>query len=95
MTGRAPDIPARADPTRPYTVESLAARWGVSAPTVYAMIKRGEIKAFRAGRTPLRIAAAEVERHECGSSSIADPGTPSGAKAEKPSDGLSGLRIVR
>ena len=48
---------------RPYTCDSLAQRWDVSAETVRQMIKRGDINAFMVGKL-YRIPATEVERHE-------------------------------
>ncbi|MDE2103784.1 MAG: helix-turn-helix domain-containing protein [Patescibacteria group bacterium] len=86
-------------PDRPYSIEQLARRWQVAPGTVYAMVRRGDLKAFRAGKSPWRVSAMEVARHEtggeCGSNSTGASGAPSPEKAEKPSGGLSELRIVR
>lgn len=50
---------------RPYSPETLAKRWQCSGAHVRAMIRRGELQAFRLGKL-LRIPAAEVERWESG-----------------------------
>jgi excisionase family DNA binding protein len=83
---------------RPFTVDSLAERWSVTSQTVYAMIRRGELRAFRAGKSPLRIAAGEVQRHEqgCGDLSSTEAlGMPLAARAEQPNESRSVPRIVR
>jgi excisionase family DNA binding protein len=74
---------------RPFTVEGLAGRWEVAPGTIYRMIKDGQLKAFRAGKSPLRISAAEVRRHEegeqCGDlSSTVGSGMPSAGTMEGP-----------
>jgi excisionase family DNA binding protein len=50
----------------PFSVETLAARWGVSGKSIRHMIQRGEISAFRLGGKLLRIPASEVARVENG-----------------------------
>lgn len=49
---------------RPYTVMSLADRWGCSEGLIRNMIRRGELTCVRFG-TLIRIPAVEVERAEC------------------------------
>ena len=49
--------------TRPYTPDTLAARWECSAETIRQMVHRGELPAFRVGRM-LRIPASAVEERE-------------------------------
>lgn len=49
---------------RPFSVTSLAEHWGVSTGTIYAMIKRGDLRATRLGGKLYRIATAEVEQIE-------------------------------
>jgi excisionase family DNA binding protein len=49
---------------RPYSPETLAARWGCSAEKVRLMYRDGELAGFRLGKL-IRIPAAEVERYEC------------------------------
>ncbi|MBL3672275.1 excisionase family DNA-binding protein [Paracoccus aerius] len=53
------------DQRRPYTPGTLAERWGCSAETIRAMIRRGELPAFRVGRM-MRIPAEVVDAHEGG-----------------------------
>lgn len=50
-------------PARPYTPDSLAERWGVSAETVRQLVKRGELPGFRVGRM-IRIPVQAVEEFE-------------------------------
>lgn len=45
---------------RPYTLQSLANRWGCSAESVRLMVKAGRLPHFRVGRM-IRIAARVVE----------------------------------
>ena len=49
---------------RPYSVATLAERWGCSRRHIYNLIERGELHIFRAGGTLRRISAAEVARWE-------------------------------
>jgi excisionase family DNA binding protein len=58
MQGALPNIP------RPFTVPSLAERWGCSTGLVRKMIDRGQLRSFRIGAL-IRIPADEVERVEC------------------------------
>ncbi len=51
--------------SRPYSVKSLAAHWGVSENSVRNMITAGDLTCFRLGGKLIRIRAAEVERVEC------------------------------
>ena len=48
----------------PFTIDSLAERWGCSANQVRNQIRAGEIRTFKIGAL-VRIPAAEVERVEC------------------------------
>ncbi|WP_420541473.1 helix-turn-helix domain-containing protein [Pseudooceanicola atlanticus] len=50
--------------TRPLTPDQLAERWGCSGETVRAMIRNGELPAFRVG-CMYRIRPETVEAHEC------------------------------
>jgi excisionase family DNA binding protein len=45
------------------SIETLAARWLVSARTIRRKIKRDELRAVRIGRQ-LRVSVEEVERYE-------------------------------
>lgn len=49
---------------RPYTPDTLAARWQCSAETVRQLIKRGELRAFRVG-VMYRVPVDAVEEYEC------------------------------
>lgn len=51
-------------PTKPYSLEMLADRWGCSAEKVRQMFHGGELAGFRLGKL-IRIPAIEVERIEC------------------------------
>jgi excisionase family DNA binding protein len=51
-------------PEPPFTVETLAERWGCSAGAIRNRINAGEIQVFRIG-TLIRIPANEVEKIEC------------------------------
>ena len=50
-------------PARPFTPDSLAERWGVSAETVRHLVKRGDLPGFRVGRM-IRIPVGAVEEYE-------------------------------
>lgn len=50
--------------TRPFTPETLANRWGVSATMIRNMCGAGEIEHFRLGKL-YRIPAKAVEDYEC------------------------------
>lgn len=52
---------------RPFTPDTLAERWGCSGETVRAMIRRGDIPAFRVSTAGYRITAQAVEDYECAS----------------------------
>ncbi|WP_370880000.1 helix-turn-helix domain-containing protein [Labrys monachus] len=49
---------------RPYTPETLAERWGCTPNHVRALIKRGELCAFRIGPRLLRIPVDAVKQFE-------------------------------
>ena len=49
---------------RPFTPDELAHRWGCSGETVRAMIRRGDLPAFRVGGRLLRISRKAVEQIE-------------------------------
>lgn len=50
-------------PVRAYTIKAVADMLQCRPSTIYAMIKRGELKCFKVGETKgLRVTAAEVER---------------------------------
>lgn len=51
---------------RPFTVDTLAERWGCSTSHIRKMVTAGDLTAFGIGGKLLRIAAAEVARIESG-----------------------------
>jgi excisionase family DNA binding protein len=51
----------------PYSVASLAARWGCHQSVVRRLIRKGVLQSFPVGAL-IRISAAEVERYECNGS---------------------------
>lgn len=50
--------------SRPFSPETLAARWCCSAEKIRTMYRDGELSGFRLGKL-IRIPASEVERYEC------------------------------
>jgi excisionase family DNA binding protein len=67
----------------PYSVKTLAARWGCSQDTVRAMIERGDLPSFRAGGKLLRISAGAVEAWENGGASTRSDDTGSDSSRGK------------
>jgi hypothetical protein len=71
-------------PAKPYSPETLAARWECSAEKIRQMYHRGELVGFRLGKL-IRFTAIEVERFECANlrpvqntrSSLTEENTPS------------------
>ena len=59
--------------THPYSVATLAARWGCSDDVVRRLIAEGHLQSFRVGDL-IRVRAAEVERYECNGSALQDTG---------------------
>lgn len=49
---------------RPFSVATLAERWGCSKRHISNMVRRGELTAFRIGKQ-MRFRPGEVERVEC------------------------------
>lgn len=94
---------------KPFTPETLADRWGVSAKHVRELCARGTLSCFRVGKL-YRIPASVVETHErgsgcTGSSYTGERGPLSGEKADPQNGEASGpmtraqpnghLRILR
>ncbi|WP_081788197.1 helix-turn-helix domain-containing protein [Sulfitobacter mediterraneus] len=67
--------------TRPYTPETLANRWGVSATMVRNMCGAGDITHFRVGKL-YRIPAKSVEDYECQKSASGGSGAGSASIGE-------------
>ena len=55
----------RAEAERPFSVATLAERWGCSRRHVSNLIRKGALQSFRVGAL-LRVRPEEVERYECG-----------------------------
>lgn len=70
---------------KPYSPDTLAARWGCSAGKVRAMCRNGEIASFTLGKL-IRIPAAEVERVECQSTHSPDTGESLPSRGESLDD---------
>lgn len=66
---------------RPYTLQSLADRWGCSAESIRLMVKDGRLPHFRVGRM-IRIAARVVDDIETCETSESD-----GLATDSPSPG--------
>ncbi|WP_146227487.1 helix-turn-helix domain-containing protein [Pseudoroseicyclus aestuarii] len=69
---------------RPYTPETLAARWDVSATSIRNMCQRGDLSHFRIGKL-YRIPATTVEEVECQTLVLGGSGeafASTGARAE-------------
>ncbi len=85
---------------RPYSVKTLAERWGCSESHVRSMIAAGELKAFSIGGKLLRIAALEVERKEageCQSSDLdgtAESSLPSGTMKQAKDTAIRSARLI-
>lgn len=60
---------------RPYSIATLAERWGCSRRQVTSLIRKGALQSFRVGNL-LRVRPEEVERYECGTGS---PSTKEGS----------------
>ncbi len=55
---------ARSGEPKPYSVRTLAERWGCSQGAVRQLIRSGEVASFTIGKL-VRIPNCEVERYEC------------------------------
>lgn len=78
---------------RPYTPETLANRWGVSATMIRNMCSDGAITYFRVGKL-YRIPAQAVEEYECQKSASdgSEAGSASTGAARMGSDSAISLR---
>jgi len=77
----------------PFSVALLSQRWDCSEQHIYNLIRADKMASFRIGAL-IRIAAAEVERIECGSNCTEENGTPSGQKPDEPAASRFVPRIV-
>jgi len=58
----------RAEAERPFSIATLAERWGCSKRHVSNLIRKGALQSFRVGAL-LRVRPEEVERYECATAS--------------------------
>ena len=58
---------------KPFSVASLAERWGCHPDVVRRLIRAGALHSFRVGAL-IRVSRAEVERYECSGSGSHDTG---------------------
>lgn len=77
-----------------YSVASLASHWGCHPDTVYALIRGGELRAFKLGGKLLRIRGDEVERFECQTTACNDTGECSQSSGMKRDDATD-IRLER
>lgn len=78
---------------KPFTVMDLAARWGCTRQSVYAVIKSGQLRTFRVGGKLIRILPDEVLRWESGGGSTPLENTGSGSSSTKPSSSGRTTRV--
>jgi excisionase family DNA binding protein len=78
---------------RPFSPETLAARWGCSSETIRAMCRRGELGSFRLGKL-IRIPANEVERVECQSGDWSSTEGNTASPTELPAAELRLARMI-
>lgn len=79
---------------RPYSPETLAARWGCSAEKVRIMYRTGELPGFRLGKL-IRIPAAEVERYECQNTDSSNTEAVTASPTVTPTGDAFASRLVR
>lgn len=79
---------------KPYTPETLAARWDCSAEKVRLMCHAEEIGSFRLGKL-IRIPAAEVDRYECQTTTPLPSIEESGASLSETEASRAELRLAR
>ena len=77
--------------SNPYSVASLAERWGCSKRHITNMVKRGELRGFRVGAL-LRFTPGEVEAYECGTGS---PSINAGSSASSMTDPIGEELVLR
>jgi hypothetical protein len=62
---------------KPFSVATLATRWGCSRVHIYWLIENNQLETFNLGPRTIRISALEVRRFEkCGYVGIEKAGTP-------------------
>lgn len=79
---------------KPYSPETLGARWDCSAEKIRLMCHSGELASFRLGKL-IRIPGSEVERYECQTSTPLPSTEESGASHIVIEESRAGLRLAR
>jgi len=69
---------------RPYTVATLAQRWGCSDTFIYDQIKAERLQAMRFGGKLLRIKPEAVEEYECRATLGASDASPESGQTDRP-----------
>jgi excisionase family DNA binding protein len=77
-----------------FNVAGLAERWGCGTDAVYALIKSGQLAAFKLGNKLYRIRAVEVERYECQNIASNDTEASSPSSGSKTAND-TGIRLER
>jgi excisionase family DNA binding protein len=76
-------------------VATLAAHWGCGTDTVYALIRSGDLQAFRLGGKLLRIRGDQVERYEWQKATVSnDTGESSPSSGSREEDATD-IRLER
>ena len=78
-----------------YSVASLAHHWECGQDTIYALIRSGELQAFRLGGKLLRIRGDEVERYECRTTTASNDTVDSLPSSGMPRVSATDIRLER
>ncbi|MCW2763351.1 MAG: hypothetical protein JWR85_3552 [Marmoricola sp.] len=78
-----------------YSVASLAEHWGCGSDTVYALIRSGDLVAFKLGGRLLRIRAHEVEQYECRQITASSDTAKNTPLSGSPMDDATDIRLER
>lgn len=78
-----------------FDVASLAEHWACGTDTVYALIKSGDLQAFKLGGKLLRIRAEEVERYECRTDTASNDCEAASSSSITSMVDAEGLRLAR
>lgn len=78
-----------------YSVASLAEHWGCGTDTVYALIRSGDLPAFKVGGKLLRVRGAEVERYECRTNIPSNDTAESSRSSGMSRDAATDIRLER
>lgn len=78
-----------------YSVASLAHHWECGQDTIYALIRSGDLQAFRLGGKLLRIRGDEVERYECRTTTASNDTVDSLLSSGMPMVDATDIRLER